>query len=370
MRERKEISSLMRQMNYDFTHVFAEPAANYYMDLKYIHRNYAFELVISDNLFSGVPFIKAKMKLPVIIVGMTPLSQSSADTYHFGYGLQPGRSAGGKLKQYIWNYLLTRFTLRRAQQVYCQQLYDHGVAYNGHTILDVITRYADVYLQQGTAAFEYERTDLGKNVRFIGRLPQIDDHTELNQATVNKLAHFQQVLLISGDVSTDKFRAVINAFDHTDTLLVFCCDEVEHQFLITQQPHARDNVIFTSRSDMAALMPFCTAFLTNGEYEGVMQAIVSALPIVAAGLREGRNEVCARIRHFGVGIDLQTETPSATSIRRAFRAMVTDPRYKVRVSALSEKLHSIEPGAVILQTIFDLLNNHGPTDVPAASLNN
>ncbi len=66
-------------------------------------------------------------------------------------------------------------------------------------------------------------------------------------------------------------------------------------------------------------------------------SIKNQLPIVAAGVHEGKNEVCKRIGYFNIGIDLQTETPTVQAIRDAVEEVISNKSYKENIKGLSEE---------------------------------
>lgn len=49
-----------------------------------------------------------------------------------------------------------------------------------------------------------------------------------------------------------------------------------------------------------------------------MQSIVNKLPMVVAGIHEGKNEICARVGYFKLGINLRTENPKPEKIKKYF----------------------------------------------------
>ena len=67
------------------------------------------------------------------------------------------------------------------------------------------------------------------------------------------------------------------------------------------------------------------------------------MPVLSAGKREGKNDINARIDHFGVGIDLRTERPAATRIATGVARILADPKYAERAARLRDELRSYEP---------------------------
>jgi UDP:flavonoid glycosyltransferase YjiC (YdhE family) len=99
---------------------------------------------------------------------------------------------------------------------------------------------------------------------------------------------------------------------------------------------------------------------------------MNRVPMVAAGLHEGKNEVCARIGYFGIGVNLQTETPTANDIFNAVNEVLTTVIYKVNVSNLADdfdKHNSLQEIAEQVSTLLEgrqqmgsLINNNSIKD--------
>lgn len=59
------------------------------------------------------------------------------------------------------------------------------------------------------------------------------------------------------------------------------------------------------------------------------------MPIVGAGNSEDKAEVNARVAWAGVGIDLQTNTPTVMALRDAVRKILSDARYRANARELA-----------------------------------
>ena len=56
-------------------------------------------------------------------------------------------------------------------------------------------------------------------------------------------------------------------------------------------------------------------FVRNGGYGSVLLALSHGVPLLVAGVREGKSDVNAHVDFFGAGIDLRTERPKPERIR-------------------------------------------------------
>ncbi len=69
-------------------------------------------------------------------------------------------------------------------------------------------------------------------------------------------------------------------------------------------------------------------FISNGGFGGVMQGIQHSLPMVVAGMHEGKNEINARTYYSRYGINLGTETPKPEQVTNAVNKIIADPTFR------------------------------------------
>ena len=97
-------------------------------------------------------------------------------------------------------------------------------------------------------------------------------------------------------------------------------------------------------------------YVSNGGYGGVLLSIQHRLPLVVAGVNEGKNEICARVGYFNLGINLKTETPKPAQLKKAVEAVLADKRYKTAVSDLSNEFSLYNPAQLCEQHVAQLLH--------------
>jgi len=88
----------------------------------------------------------------------------------------------------------------------------------------------------------------------------------------------------------------------------------------------------------------------------VMLGIENKLPMVVAGVHEGKNEICARVGYFKLGINLKTEKPTVTQIRKAVEKVFACGRYRKNVERLSKEFRQYHPGELSASHIGALFN--------------
>jgi hypothetical protein len=72
---------------YDIINAFILRGPEYFEDIKEIKEEFDFDLMVADTAFTAVPFVKEKLNVPVVVVGVFPLSETSKDltSLWFGY---------------------------------------------------------------------------------------------------------------------------------------------------------------------------------------------------------------------------------------------------------------------------------------------
>ncbi len=103
-------------------------------------------------------------------------------------------------------------------------------------------------------------------------------------------------------------------------------------------------------------MPYAHAYITNGGYGGVMLGIENELPLVVAGVHEGKNEICARVGYFNLGINLKTERPSPAQLRQAVEKLTGNAMYKNNVKKLSQEFARYKPNELVAQYVSEVLD--------------
>lgn len=370
--ERNKIKSVIGKLNYDMINFFILRGPEYYADIRELYQDFQFDLMICDIAYSGIPFVREKMNIPVIAISVFPLVETSKDLAPTGLGMTPSTSFMGRRKQDVLRYISNKILFSKPNKVVKKVLGDYGIQAEG-TIFDILIRKSALVLQSGCPGFEYRRSDLGKNIRFIGAvLPYSKKRTQ--QAWYDKrLERYRNIILVTqGTVEKNSAKLIIptlEAFKNTDVLVIVATGGSNTNELRTKFP--QHNFIIEDFIPFNEVMPYCSAYITNGGYGGVMLAIDNNLPMVAAGVHEGKNEICARIGYFGLGINLRNEMPTAAQIKNAFDKIVSDPGYKINVSKLKRELQTFNPQQLCEKYVFEILNEK-PAAMPvkcAAMLN-
>lgn len=335
---------------------YAKRSTELFDDIQEILKTFPADLIITDSLFPAIPFIK-QLNIPLIAVGIVPLAQDSVDTAPYGLALHPPETDDQR-DLYARLYQENPDRYKEATDIFESLIKGFGIPYQRAIMEDTLTRYPDLYLQIGSPSFEYQRSDLSSNIRFIGGLlPYKKDYGD-NTWYDPKLNNFNKVVLVTqGTVEKDVTKLLeptLAAFQGKDVLVIATTSGNDTARL--REKYLSENTIIEDFIPFDALWPYVDVFVTNGGYGGTIQSILHQVPIVSAGLHEGKNEVCARISYFKVGIDLKTETPAVPDIQQAVYQILNDVTFKQNLTRLSGDLSAYKPLDLIGAYVEQLIN--------------
>jgi MGT family glycosyltransferase len=332
----------------------------YYEDLQEIYKSFPFDLLVADSMFTGIPFVKEKMKIPAVAIGIIPLSEKSKDLAPYGLGLTPANGTIERFKHAFLRFLSDKILMKKSIKVYSTILKQYGINKEDAPLFDFLLKNATLVLQSGTPGFEYYRSDIGKNIRFIG--PLLPYAADDNQPVWfdDRLKNYKKIVLVTqGTVEKDINKLLIpalEAFKDTDVLVI--ATTAGNSTIALREKYPFDNIIIEDFIPFPDVMPFAGAFITNGGYGGVLLSIRHRLPIVAAGVHEGKNEICSRVGFFKYGINLNTETPTPEQIRDAVTEILTKDIYARNIKKLSREFELYNPNELTAGYLGELLSKN------------
>lgn len=355
--DRDKHKSQISKLNFDLINVFILRATEYYDDIREIHKTFPFDLMIADICFAAIPFVKEKMGIPAIGIGIAPLMESSRDLGPAGLGLVPATGFFGRRKQDVMRFMADNFIFRKSNKVMQKVFRAHDIDPGNCNIFDSLTRKATLMLQSGTPAFEFKRSDLGKNIRFLGPLLPYVANRKSEPWHHDKLLRYKKVILVTqGTVEKDPEKIIVptlEAFKNSDRLVVVTTGGSRTAEL--QQRFKAPNVIIEDFIPFDDVMPYCDVYVTNGGYGGVLMGIKHQLPMVVAGIHEGKLEINARVGYFKLGINLQTEKPTADQIKQQVEAVFANPSFKENVVQLGKEFKQYDPNVLCAGYVAEVL---------------
>lgn len=361
--ERKQITDPIEKINFDMINAFWSRSVEYFADLKDIHKEFAFDLMVCDNMFSAIPFVKIKMGIPVATIGVIPLGQGSVDLAPYGMALMPPTNEDEETQYAQLRELAKNVWFKSAISTYNSLLNLHGIESAGAPG-DMLINLSDVYLQIGTPSFEYKRSDLTDNIQFVGPLMPYTTGIVKEKWFDQRINEYKKVILVTqGTVEKNTVKLLepaIEAFKNSDVLVIVTTGGVNTAMLREKYPY--HNVIIEDNIPFDDVMPYANVFVTNGGYGGTLFSIKHWLPIVAAGVHEGKNEVCARIGYFNYGINLNTETPASGQIKEAVNKVLSDGSYKKNISMLAREMEGYQSEVLCAEHLASVLTAIVPAD--------
>jgi UDP:flavonoid glycosyltransferase YjiC (YdhE family) len=237
-------------------------------------------------------------------------------------------------------------------------LASYGIKAEGANIFDILYKKSTVVLQSGTPGFEYERSDLSTHLHFAGPLLPYSKPGKRTRWYDAKLQLYKNVVLVTqGTVETDSSKLLVptlEAFTNSNVLVIATTGGAHTDEL--RQRFPGNNFIIEDFIPFDDVMPYADVYVTNGGYGGVLLSIQNKLPMVVAGIHEGKNEINARVGFFKLGINLKTEKPKPDQIRTAVEEILGNDMYARNTRAISEEFSRHHPNEICLRLVTRLVN--------------
>lgn len=363
--ERATIKGTIARLRFDIKQVFLLRVPEFIDDLTEIYQAWPYDLLIHDVAFFAGPFIKDRFNLKTVSVGVMPLMETDEQLPPSGLGFQPMPGVLGHLTQAALRFVVQKIMLKPSNDLHNQIRQAYGLSTDAGFLFDSVVRSADVYLQSGVPGFEYPRKKISSNVRFIGPLLPYSHGQKHPFEHATKASTYEKVVLVTqGTVerNVDKLLVpTLEAFKNDPSTLVIATTGGSRTAELRSR-FPQDNILIDDFIDFNAVMPYANVYVTNGGYGGVMLALQHNLPIVAAGVHEGKNEIAARIAYGKVGVDLKTETPKPRAIRQAVETVLRDEVYRQNVLQMGLEFTRYKPKKLAEKYITSLFT---PLSEPA-----
>jgi MGT family glycosyltransferase len=324
------------QLKWDIRNIFIEPTVGQLADLTEIVREFPADVILADPTMLGALYMKEKFGVPLAVYGILPLTLLSPDSPPTGLGLQPGTSTLGHLRDRFLNWMAVQILFKDEQAFYQEVRSRVGLPAQDFFFMDATAHLSDLYLQGTTTAFEYPHDSLPSQVHFVGPLlPQRSNHFT-PPVWWDELHSGRPVVLVTqGVIALDYDHLITPAMQalKDEEVLVVVVTGGKPVESLNHRPWP-SNVRVERFIPFHEILPHVDVMVTNGGYGGTQFALAHGVPLVAAGISEGKTDICARIAWAGVGINLHTEKPEPAQIREAVRKVLTDPSYKEHAQAI------------------------------------
>lgn len=336
-----------RLISFDLEKFFVANVDNHFHDIAELRSAFPFDVLLCDGAMYVEKLVAERLGVPVFAVSITTVMPDSSSPPPF-FGLRPARTILGRIQHRIVRRMLAS-TVKRGTLAYNEILDRYGVApipLDGfpHAPMASARR---VFLN-GSAGLEFPGYRPPANAEYVGPLMPArvaqGRETPLPPAVLDPDA--KVVAVSQGTVDhTDPTKLIVPALDalKDGPYVVVATTGGSARTAELRQRFAGPTVVVEDFLDYDALFPHVDVFVTNGGFGSVLAAVRSGIPLVAAGKTEGKNDICARIGHNSLGIDLRTERPKPASIRTAVDRVLAEPTFSAHIEALRVELASYDP---------------------------
>lgn len=344
-------------IRFDGKNMMVINTGNYFEDVRAIDASFPFEVLFCDAAFFAMQLIKEKLGKRVCAISVAPSLETSKDVPPNFVGLKPAKSAVGRLIHQGMRAMMELMVMNDVKNLYNRILVSHGLAPIDGSLFDVSYRIPDVVFQSGVPGFAYLRRERNPRVTFVGALLPYKAAITRTFSQPEKLDTYKRVILISqGTVDNKDPRKLIvpalEALKDTDALLIVATGYCKTENLRASYP--QDNVVIEDFVDFDCILDHTELFICNGGYGSVLLSLTKGVPLLTAGIREGKNDINAHVEYFGVGIDLRTESPRPSDIRRAAERLLSEPHWKQSVARLRDELSAYHPHELIDAYLADV----------------
>lgn len=198
---------------------------------------------------------------------------------------------------------------------------------------------------------------MNPKLRYIGPLLPASSGKKRQPWTHEKLTRYNKVILCTqGTAEPDVEKLIVptlEAFKATHHLVVATTAGNQTEALRRRYP--QQNFIIEDFIPFADIMPYCDVYITNGGYGGTLLGVQHKLPLVVAGVNEGKNEICARIGYLNLGINLKTEKPLPRQVQAAVEKVLADERYRKNVARLAAEFSRYNPAQLCARYVAEVL---------------
>ncbi|MCP3390607.1 glycosyltransferase [Bradyrhizobium sp. CCGB12] len=339
--------------------LFVDAIAPQHLGLIEALRKFPADIIVGDDLFFGVlPMLlgPCAKRPPITLCGTSILHWQREDGAPNFLGLPPA-TTDAQLEQY--EILAAERDLKVDQPILCslnKVLKAYRVGPISMPLFHSVVELADAYMQLSVPGFEFPR-ELPPTVHFVGTPPIIPDQIPLPPWAHELDGSRKVVLVTQGTGANHSFELLVaptlaGLANEPDVLVVATAGGRPTETIPGPIP---SNARVASYLPFEWLLPRVDVFVTNGGYGSVNQALSFGIPLVTAGLTEGKADVNARVAWSGVGIDLATNAPSPDALRNAVRSVVDRPDYSKRASQMASEFASINTRSEILWIINQLV---------------
>ena len=327
-----------------------------YQSVKQVMGEFPFDIVIGDHLMLGVlPMLLGprSKRPPVALLGTTYLLSRRDDGAPNDAGIPPASSEKQR-KEYADLFQAFEDAVFAPVGEYLNsRMAGIGLAPLRKNLYDAMVELPDAYLQLTVPRFELPRRQPTPSVHFVGPLPITPGQAPIPPWAQDLDGSRKVVLVTQGTLSNDDFSELVlptleALANEPDIIVVVTTGGRPVETLGGCLP---DNVRVAQYLPFEWVLSKIDAFVTNGGYGGVNQALSFGVPIVTAGTAADRGDVSARVAWSGVGVNLATNAPTAAALRPAVRSVLDNPKFRAQAALYAEEARGIDTRSEILRIL-------------------
>jgi UDP:flavonoid glycosyltransferase YjiC (YdhE family) len=332
--------------------IFIAPGRGQYRAIQAAMADVPTDVIVTESTVVGAAAtaLDPRTRIPVVACGVLPLGLSSIDAAPFGLGMLPRSDALGHVRNRALNALVRHVVLRRPQRL-AEQLVRELTGAGLDVFFSDWGIHADVFAQLTVPGFEYPRSDLAPNVRFVGPVLGASSRradlpawwADLDGRTV---VHVAQGTVANTDLE-ELIAPTMRALADRDVIVVAATGGAPVESLGDLPANAR----VAEFIPYDALMPRVDVFVSNGGYGGLHHALAHGVPMVVAGDTEDKMETTRRVEWSGVGINLRTARPTEQAIADAVDRVLRDASFRDRAWELRSDI-AAAPGLEGLEELI------------------
>jgi UDP:flavonoid glycosyltransferase YjiC (YdhE family) len=337
-------------IRFDFEHVFLSNVEAYFEDVVEIDRDFHFDVLVAEGAWMAARLVRDILGKHVVGIGPGTVLATSPDVPPNFLGLRPARTPAGRLLHRAMGAAMDRMVLSNGRRLYNAVMTKNGLDPITGSVYDEFYSYHHVLFQNGVPGFEYPRRRQPPKVRFVGLLrPHITRSAARPPQLASVVGDRRVVLISQGTIDNqDPGKLIVPALEGlipSGALLVVGTGhkntaELRHRF-------PQENVVIEDYIDFDAVLAHADVFICNGGHGSVLLSLSNGVPVVGAGIREGKNDINARVGHFGVGLNLRTEKPTPPQVARAVERILAQPTFRRRAQELRDELARYRPLEII-----------------------
>lgn len=326
--------------------------------LQQLLREIPADIVIADDFFCGVlPMLLGPRsnRPPIALFGTTILHWYRKDRAPNFLGLPPATTQAQR-EEYIaiakeYETIVNQPMARRLNQC----LEATGAGPLSTPLFESMVELVDAYMQLTVPSFEFPRP-FPPSVRFIGTPPILPNQAPLPSWADELDGRRKVVLVTQGTVANHDFSLLVAPTlaalaNEPDVLVVVTAGGRPVEAIPGPIP---GNARLAKYLPFEWILPKADAFVTNGGYGSVNQAMSFGVPLVTAGLTEDKADVNARVAWSRVGVDLTTNAPTPAMLRDAIRTVLDAGTYRAHALLMADEFARIDTRSEILRIVGEL----------------